>query len=59
MLNPNKKFTIVLGLWSLCYLKEKDIDLLLNWCLKNVKYVVFIEPLTAVEAQKGFEEWAD
>ena len=54
-LNQSKKDNIVFGLWSLCFLKEKDIDLFLDWSTTNASYLVLVEPLTALSTPSGYE----
>ena len=54
-LNQDRSFDVVLGVWTLCYMSEQDVDVLLRWCKRKVGALVLVEPVVSGD----LEYWVD
>jgi hypothetical protein len=55
--NQEREFDVVLGVWTLSYMQEQDVDQFLEWCFEKVQFLILIEPVH--QGPKKKEIWLD
>ena len=54
--NVDREFTVLLGVWILSYINEKEINQILGWAKQNVEYLIFVEPVHILKTKREMKQ---